>query len=118
MAHARLVTQGGTHLVVATLLALPASTMTVATSPSVRSLDAAPLAAVAWPPSTSLIVAEIVTGGVSASDEYVELANAGSSTVDLAGIEVAYVTASGSTVTRKATWSISTLLEPGRHLLI
>ena len=37
---------------------------------------AAPVAAVAWPPSTGLLVAEVVTGGASASDEYVELTNA------------------------------------------
>jgi len=30
-----------------------------------------PAAAVAWPPSTGLLLAEVVTGGASASDEYV-----------------------------------------------
>ena len=33
--------------------------------------------AVVWPPSTGLLIAEVVTGGTSASDEYVELTNAG-----------------------------------------
>src|SRR4051794_41975572 len=33
------------------------------------------IAAVAWPPSSGLVVAEVVTGGASASDEYVEIAN-------------------------------------------
>ena len=34
--------------------------------------------------------------------------------VDLAGLEVVYATSSGSTVTRKATWTTSTILEPGQ----
>ena len=37
--------------------------------------------------------------------------------VDLAGLEVVYATSSGSTVTRKATWAASTLLQPGRRVL-
>ena len=72
---------------------------------------------VAWPPST-LVVSELQTGGASASDEFVELANQGSAPVDLIGLEVVYATSSGSTVTRKATWSASTLLEPGRRILV
>ena len=53
-------------------------------------------AAVGWPPST-LVISEIQTGGASASDEFVEIANQGSAIVDLAGLEVVYVTSSGST---------------------
>ena len=75
-------------------------------------------AAVGWPPSDGLVVAEVVTGGASASDEYVELANAGAVPVDLAGLEVAYVTSSGATVTRKAAWTASLLVEPGRRVLL
>src|SRR6188474_2278152 len=65
-------------------------------------------AAVGWPPST-LVVSEIQTGGASASDEFVEIANQGGGPVDLVGLEVVYATSSGSTVTRKATWAASTL---------
>ncbi len=61
----------------------------------------APAAAVSWPPSSGLLVAEVVTGGSSASDEYVEITNAGPEPLDLAGLEMAYVTASGATVTRR-----------------
>src|SRR5690242_16216008 len=60
-------------------------------------------ASVAWPPST-LVVSEVQTGGASASDEFAEIHNAGSVEVDLAGLELVYVTSTGSTVTRKATW--------------
>lgn len=77
----------------------------------------APAAAVGWSPST-LVVSEVKTGGASASDEFVELANAGAAAVDLAGLEIAYVTSTGGTVTRKAAWATTTILEPGRHLLL
>lgn len=76
------------------------------------------VAAVGWAPSTGLLIAEVVTGGGSASDEWIELTNAGPATLDLAGLEVAYVTSSGSTVTRKASWTAARPLEPGRHLLL
>ena len=72
------------------------------------------LAAVGWPVST-LLVSEVQTGGASASDEFAEITNVGPSTVDLAGLEIVYVTSTGSTVTRKASWSTPTLLGSGRH---
>lgn len=75
------------------------------------------LGAVSWPPST-LLVSEVQTGGASASDEFAEITNAGASAVDLTGLEVVYVTSTGGTVTRKASWATSLLLEPGRHLLV
>jgi lamin tail-like protein len=80
-------------------------------------LAASLVAAVGWPVS-SLLVSEVQTGGVSASDEFIELTNAGPATIDLAGLEVIYVTASGSTVTRKATWIDTRPIEPGRHFLL
>ena len=76
------------------------------------------LAAVVGWPTSSLVVSEVQTGGASASDEFVELANQGPGSVDLAGLELVYATASGSTVTRKWTWATSTILEPGRRILI
>src|ERR1700675_3645581 len=97
-------------LVAATVSAVPAE-------PPGRAAAGRLVAAVAWPTST-LLVSEIVTGSASASDEFAELTNAGSSAVDLAGLEVAYVTSTGGTITRKATWPASTILDPGRHLLI
>ena len=72
-------------------------------------------AAVGWPPST-LVVSEVQTGGASASDEFVEVANQGGGPVDLSGLEVVYATATGSTVTRKATWSAATILGPGKRI--
>ena len=54
----------------------------------------------------------------SASDEFVELANQGATPVDLQGLEIVYATSTGSTVTRKATWTVPTILDPGRRILI
>src|SRR5262245_47150166 len=74
-------------------------------------------AAVVWPPST-LVISEAQTGGASASDEFVEIANQGSGPVDLIGLELVYATSTGTTVTRKATWAGSTILAPGIRLLV
>lgn len=74
-------------------------------------------ATVAWPTS-ELVVSEVQTGGTSASDEFVEVANQSAAPVDLNGLEVVYATSSGSTVTRKGTWTASTILGPGRRVLL
>src|ERR1700690_53434 len=87
-----------------------------ATPPAVANLR--PAAAVAWPPSTGLLLAEVVTGGASASDAYVEITNAGPVPADLAGMELVYVTSSGSTVTEKGAWGELRLLDTGQHLLV
>ena len=72
----------------------------------------------AWPPSPALVVAEVMTGGASASDEYVEIANAGSAIADLGGMEIVYVTATGATTTRKAAFTASLSLTPRSHLVV
>jgi len=75
-------------------------------------------AAVTWPISTTLLISEVQTGGASASDEFVEVTNGGTTTADLNGLEIVYVTATGGTVTRKASWSTTRPLSPGQHLFI
>jgi hypothetical protein len=92
------------------LTSVVAGSFTPATGPG-------PAAVVTWPPAT-LLLSEVMTGGSSASDEFVELTNAGPVAVDLVGLEVVYVTASGSTITRKGSWAESLALEPGRHILL
>ncbi|HEY5520005.1 MAG TPA: lamin tail domain-containing protein, partial [Candidatus Limnocylindrales bacterium] len=82
-------------------------------TPRVASLDAVPLAAVSWPPSTGLLVSELVTGGSSASDEFIELYNASAATLDLGGLELVYVTSTGGTVTKKQSWTA--LAVPAHH---
>ena len=71
-----------------------------------------------WPPSSELVIAEVVTGGVSASDEYVEIYNAGPGPTDLGGCQLDYVTASGATTTRKAVFASPLPLVAGQHLLV
>ncbi len=102
--------------IVALVLVVALGATAPATSPSWVT-RVARAATVAWPTST-LVVSEVQTGGASASDEFVEIANQGSGPVDLIGLEVIYATSSGSTVTRKATWATSLVLEPGRRVLL
>ena len=78
---------------------------------------ASALAPVGWPVST-LLISEVQTGGASASDEFAEITNVGPAPVDLAGMELVYATSTGSTVTRKASWPSSFVLDTGRHVLI
>ncbi len=113
MAHVRLAAQAA---LVFTLVCSATPSTGLASVPT--ETVGAPLAAVGWPPSTGALVGEVLTGGASASDEFVELTNASTSAVDLAGLEVVYATSSGATVTRKASWTATLLLEPGRHLLL
>ena len=55
--------------------------------------------------------------GATGSDEYVELYNAGDGPVELGGLELVYVTASGGTATRKHAWSDRRMPPGGRVLL-
>ncbi|MDH4334888.1 MAG: lamin tail domain-containing protein, partial [Chloroflexota bacterium] len=68
--------------------------------------------------SGHLVVSEVVTGGVSASDEFIEIYNPTAAALPLEGLEVVYVTASGATITRKASWAVGAPVVPsGAHLL-
>src|SRR5664280_423091 len=90
----------------------------VMSATAAAALSPGPAAAAAWPSSTGLLLAEVVTGGLSASDEYVEITNAGPVAADLGDCELIYVTASGATTTRKALFGAPLLLAPGQHLLV
>ncbi len=66
-----------------------------------------------------LVISELQTGGASASDEFVELYNPTPVAMPLEGLELVYVTATGTTVTRKASWALGAPSIPaGAHLLI
>jgi hypothetical protein len=70
-------------------------------------------------PSGHLVVSELVTGGTGASDEIIELYNPGPDTLPLEGLELIYVSASGATISRKATWPLGAPGIPaGSHVLI
>ncbi|MDQ2854439.1 MAG: lamin tail domain-containing protein [Chloroflexota bacterium] len=76
-------------------------------------------AAMAAASLTHLVVSEVMTGGASASDEFIELYNPAAATLPLEGLEVVYVTASGATLTRKASWPAGTPgMAAGMHLLL
>jgi hypothetical protein len=66
-----------------------------------------------------LVISEVMSGGASASDEFVELYNPTAGELPLEGLELVYVSASGATITRKAAWSAGAAgLPPGAHLLV
>jgi hypothetical protein len=70
-------------------------------------------------PVGHLLVSEVMTGGASASDELIELYNPSTAALPLEGLEVIYVTATGGTITRKASWAAGApSLAAGAHLLI
>jgi hypothetical protein len=65
-----------------------------------------------------LVISELLAGGASASDEFVELYNPSGGVLPLDGVELIYVTASGATITRKASWGSGVGMDPGEHLLV
>lgn len=65
-----------------------------------------------------VVISEVLTGGSSASDEFVEVYNPSDAVLSLDGVELIYVTASGATITRKASWGLGEAIDPGRHVLI
>lgn len=65
-----------------------------------------------------VVISELLTGGASASDEFVELYNPGPTTMVLDGLELVYVTASGATVTRKAIWGPGAQIGAWSHRLV
>lgn len=104
-------------LLLGALLAAPPPTAAPPTWAPARPVGVEVVASSSWLPSVGLLVSEVVTGGASASDEFVELYNAASVALNLDGLELAYVTATGSTVTRKQAWS-ELWLAPGTRLLL
>ena len=70
-------------------------------------------------PIDHLVVSEVMTGGASASDELIELYNPSTVALPLEGLEIIYVTSTGGTITRKASWAAGAAsLLSGAHLLI
>ncbi|MEO8245874.1 MAG: hypothetical protein ABI622_02020 [Chloroflexota bacterium] len=66
-----------------------------------------------------LVISELQTGGTGASDEFVELYNPTDAALPLEGLELVYVTASGGTLTRKASWALGApSVVAGAHVLV
>ena len=114
--------RGVAVILISLLVSVAALSTTVlpgyAVAPQTASQTASQTAPETWPPSSELVIAEVVTGGASASDEYVEIYNAGSGPTDLGGCELDYVTASGATTTRKAVFASPLPLVAGQYLLV
>ncbi len=92
--------------VIATILAPMATTLQAVRGVGLASVD-------------HLVISEVVTGGASASDELIELYNPTSAPLPLEGLEVIYVTSTGATITRRATWELGAPGVPaGGHVLI
>lgn len=66
-----------------------------------------------------LVVSEVVTGASGASDELIELYNPTAGSLPLEGLELVYASASGLTVSRRATWELGAdEVPPGGHVLV
>ncbi len=105
---------------IARAAALPVAILSLlmAGLPVLAVLDA-PLAQEVEAGAGHLVISELQTGGASASDEFVELDNPTDVALPLEGLELVYVTASGSTATRKAAWALGAPpLGAGQHLLV
>lgn len=65
------------------------------------------------------LIAEIATGGAGANDEFIELVNPSLVPLTLADMEVAYVSASGATMTQRVAWGEDApQLPPGGRMLL
>jgi uncharacterized protein YdeI (BOF family) len=66
-----------------------------------------------------LVISEVATGGVSASDELIEIYNPTTAALPLEGLELVYVSASGATISRRAAWELGApLVPPAHHVLV
>lgn len=66
-----------------------------------------------------LLIAEIATGGAGANDEFIELVNPSLVPLPLSNVEVAYVSASGATVSQRVAWGTDAPhVSPGGRVLL
>ncbi|MGH2358155.1 MAG: lamin tail domain-containing protein, partial [Candidatus Limnocylindria bacterium] len=66
-----------------------------------------------------LVVSEVMTGGAGAADELIEIYNPGPAELPLEGLEVVYVSATGTSPSRRAAWAAGAAsVPPGAHVLI
>lgn len=68
--------------------------------------------------STSLVISQFQTAGVSASDEFIELHNVSANPIDLNGYRVVYRSTSGTTDTAITNWSTSVVIPAGGFYLL
>ncbi len=71
--------------------------------------------------STTVVISQfqVLGGGTDHhADEFVELHNVGTSSVDLDGMRLVYRSAAGTTDVNLRDWSVSTLIPPGGYYLL
>lgn len=69
--------------------------------------------------STTLVISQFQAGGVVAEDEFIEIHNVGATAIDLNGYRIVYRSSAGTTdVGPFATWTTSTILQPGQFYLV
>jgi endonuclease G len=70
--------------------------------------------------SPHLVITQFQAGGGTSNDEFIEIKNTSASSIDLSGYIVVYRSASGGSGdgTPMASWTTSTLLQPGQYYLI
>ncbi len=68
--------------------------------------------------SPNLVISQFKTGGATAGDEFIEILNTSSQSVDLNGYRVVYRSANGVNDVNFAAWSESTIIPPGGYYLI
>jgi endonuclease G len=68
--------------------------------------------------SPNLVISQFQTAGGTANDEFIELHNTSSNSVDLNGYRVVYRSAGGTNDVNFAAWTTSTIVPPGGYYLI
>lgn len=68
--------------------------------------------------SPNLVISQFQTAGATANDEFIEIHNTSSSSVDLNGYRVVYRSAGGTNDVNFADWTTSTIVPPGGYYLI
>lgn len=68
--------------------------------------------------SPDLVISQFQVAGGTANDEFIELHNTGSNSVDLNGYRVVYRSSSGTNDVNFANWTTSTIIPPGGYYLI
>ncbi len=68
--------------------------------------------------SPNLVISQFQTAGGNSNDEFIELHNTSSNSVDLNGYRVVYRSSSGTNDVNFAAWTTSTIVPPGGYYLI
>ena len=68
--------------------------------------------------SANIVISQFQVAGGSANDEFIELHNTGSNSIDLNGLRVVYRSAAGTNDVAFVDWTTSTIIAPGGYYLI